>query len=74
MTFILSLITSQSKMKDFSEESFMDVIIIGAGVSGLSAAYQIFKTDSNLTVAVLEAKGTIFVGDNLRIYLCSEEI
>ena len=34
-----------------------DVIIIGAGLSGLSAAYLLWKKDPNLKVLLLEAKG-----------------
>ena len=34
-----------------------DVVIVGAGISGLSAAYYIQKKDSGIRLAVLEAKG-----------------
>lgn len=33
-----------------------DIVIIGAGLSGLTAAYRILKKDSSLRVIVLEAK------------------
>lgn len=36
-----------------------DVVIIGAGVSGLTAAYHIKKKDPNLGVIVIEAKGNV---------------
>jgi len=36
----------------------VDVVIIGAGVSGLSAAYFIQKKDAGIRIAVLEAKGS----------------
>ena len=35
----------------------VDVVIIGAGLSGLTAAHQLWKKDPSLHVAVLEAKG-----------------
>jgi len=35
----------------------VDVVIIGAGISGLSAAYYIQKKDAGIRLAVLEAKG-----------------
>ena len=34
-----------------------DVLILGAGVSGLSAAYKICKKDDTITVGILEANG-----------------
>jgi len=38
----------------------VDVVIIGAGVSGLSAAYYIQKKDAGIRLAVLEAKGLLW--------------
>jgi len=35
----------------------VDVVVIGAGISGLSAAYFIQKKDAGIRLAVLEAKG-----------------
>lgn len=35
----------------------VDVVIIGAGISGLSAAYKLCEKDENLDLYVLEAKG-----------------
>jgi len=37
----------------------VDVVIIGAGISGLSAAYYIQKKDAGTRLAVLEAKGLL---------------
>ena len=36
-----------------------DVTVIGAGVSGLTAAYDISKKRHNCKIIVLEARGTI---------------
>ena len=44
-----------------NEDQPWDVIIIGAGLAGLTAAYRILKTDSNAKVLVLEAKGLLKV-------------
>lgn len=35
----------------------VDVLIVGGGISGLTAAYTISKRDPSLTYVVLEAKG-----------------
>ena len=35
----------------------VDVVVIGAGISGLSAAYYIQQKDAGIRLAVLEAKG-----------------
>lgn len=34
-----------------------DVVIVGAGISGLCAAYDFLKNDKNTKVVILEAKG-----------------
>ena len=42
-------------------EQEFDVIIIGGGCSGLSAAYHIKKCKSDTKIVVLEAKGIVYV-------------
>ena len=37
----------------------VDVIVIGAGISGLYSAYQLQKKQPELKILVLEAKGTL---------------
>jgi len=39
----------------------VDVVIVGAGISGLSAAYKLLSKDPNLDIIVLEAKGNHYV-------------
>ena len=36
-----------------------DVVVVGAGVSGLTAAYHLTTRDPNLRVVVVEAKGEL---------------
>ena len=43
------------------EERELDVIVIGGGCSGLSAAYHIKKCKSDTKILVLEAKGIVYV-------------
>ena len=38
------------------EEQVWDVAVVGAGLSGLTAAYEMLKTEPTLKVCVLEAK------------------
>ena len=45
----------------------VDVIIVGAGLAGLMAAYNITKADRGVNVLVLEAKGRL---TNLTFFLC----
>ena len=49
------------KRSSQSEDSLpiidVDVVVIGAGISGLSAAYYLQKKDAGIRLAVLEAKG-----------------
>lgn len=35
-----------------------DVAVVGCGLSGLSAAYEILKIDPSVRICLLEAKGT----------------
>ena len=40
-------------------DSFVyDVVVVGAGISGLTAAYRLLQHNKSLKVLVLEAKGT----------------
>lgn len=42
----------------------VDVVVIGAGISGLSCARLLLQKDENLKVVVLEAKGML-----IRLYI-----
>ena len=37
----------------------VDVVVVGAGISGLCAAYDILKTEKDSKIVVLEAKGNV---------------
>ena len=57
-----SLIESaiSNKFDDKPDEiEFYDVIIIGAGLSGLSAGYNLKKADKNLNILIVEAKNRV---------------
>ncbi len=41
------------------EEEF-DIIIVGCGLSGMTAAYEILKLDSSIKLYLLEAKGNVY--------------
>ena len=45
--------------KAAEEMSEVDVIVIGAGISGLCAAHKILKTRWQCKIVVLEAKGEL---------------
>lgn len=46
----------------------VDVVIIGAGISGLTTAYEINQKDPSLSFAVLEAKGNLVTDDIWLMY------
>jgi glycine/D-amino acid oxidase-like deaminating enzyme len=52
---------SESKCGDSGMMIERDVIILGAGISGLTAAYRLLQKDSSLRILVLEAKGWRFL-------------
>lgn len=39
------------------EKEILDVLVLGAGLSGLTAAYEIQKADPSTHIKILEAKG-----------------
>jgi len=50
----------------------VDVVVVGAGISGLTAAYTILTRDPGIRLVVIEAKGTSYQSkfiDLGRIYL-----
>ena len=44
-------------MQGSTEEEF-DLIVMGCGLSGMTAAYEILKLDPGIKLCLLEAKGT----------------
>lgn len=58
----------KGKSPNKATEEF-DVIVIGCGLSGLTAGYEIFKLDPNINLCLLEAKGT-YVFILYKSYLC----
>lgn len=56
---------SSRYFKDLDKHAVSDVIIIGAGSSGLSAAYVIAKNRPDLTITILEANVALGGGGNL---------
>lgn len=43
----------------FEENRLYDVVIIGAGISGLTAAYNLKKKFKNIKILILEAKDRV---------------
>lgn len=48
---------SLSQEMDVLEEKEIDVLVIGCGLSGMTAAYEILKIDPSIKLCLLEAKG-----------------
>jgi protoporphyrinogen oxidase len=44
-------------LKSTNKAEEFDVIVIGCGLSGLTAAYEILKLEQNTNLCLLEAKG-----------------
>lgn len=44
---------------NIKSENFYDVIIIGAGLSGLSAGYYLNKADKNIRLLIIETKDRV---------------
>ena len=61
ISFELSLMESaiRSKHDDLEAIKYFDVIIIGAGLSGLSAGYYLKKADKNIRILIIEAKNRV---------------
>lgn len=53
--------TSNRKTYDTDDVDFddFDVVIIGGGLTGLTAAYKIMKKNANLSLAIIENQGVI---------------
>lgn len=49
-------------MSSTDDEEIFDVVCIGAGFSGLTAAYKLRKAKPDLHICVLEAKGSKTIG------------
>ena len=43
-----------------NDQDFFDVIVVGAGISGLSAAYFMKKKHPNLKILIVEAKDRVY--------------
>lgn len=54
---ISDMLSSDDHNGDSSDHEY-DVVCIGAGFAGLTAAHTLLKADSSLKICVLEAKGT----------------
>ena len=46
-------------LEDHVKSDLYDVIVVGAGISGLTAAYEVLKKVPNAKLIVLEAKGKV---------------
>lgn len=59
--------------KNIIKNGEFDVIIIGAGLSGLSSGYYLKKADSNLKILIIEAKDRIGGRTQTAKLKCSKE-
>ena len=51
---------ASSCSEDRIKSGLYDVIVVGAGISGLTAAFEVLKKIPNAKVLVLEAKGEVY--------------
>lgn len=51
--------TARNHNGDLDEVSYVDVVVVGAGISGLCAAYDILKKEEDCSIVILEAKGIL---------------
>ena len=59
MVLVVAVDKVHKSQVQMDEQEILDVLVLGAGLSSLTAAYEIHKTHSNVKLNLIEAKSEL---------------